>query len=233
MNQKVQEIKTGIKEVDSLFKGLKQNSIIVIGGHTLDDSAFLFNLLADLCVYKKKCLYCSSNFQKEELVRVLTNIELYQNDNYKMTIDGIFKDYVSLKIKSLTDIFQWNIDTFNTDMVELSLMEDKLKELSPDFVLIDTISELEVPTCKEYVSQFIKEMVKKYNTCFFINTFEKENAYKKKQLTISDIEASANLIELADDVIIIDTEEFDAPMNVTSVKRLNRTITIPYKTSII
>ena len=48
MNQKVQEIKTGIKEFDCLFKGLKQNSIIVIDGNPIVSSAFLFNLIANL-----------------------------------------------------------------------------------------------------------------------------------------------------------------------------------------
>lgn len=233
MNQKVQEIKTGIKELDCLFKGLKQNSIIVIGGGTLYNSAFLFNLVANLCVYKKKCLYCATDFGKRELVRVLTSIEAYQY-NYKTRLNGNFKDYVNLKIKSLTDIFQWNIHTFDTSIIELSLMEDKIKELSPDYVFIDTIHEFEVSPCKETVPKFIEEMAKKYNVCFFISTFEKDKTDCIEQpFKISDIDVSADLIKLADEIIIAKGLH-NWQIYIKSAKRSNKfIITMPYSVLVI
>lgn len=231
-NQKTQEIITGIKDLDSLFTGLEQNSIIVIGGHSVDSSAFLFNLVANLCIYKKKCLYCTPNFWEKQLLRVLTNIEFYMNDNYKTILNGNFKDYVNLELKSLTDISQWDIHTFDTSIIELPLMEEKIKKLSPDYVFIDTIRELEASSCKEYIPQFIEEMAKKYNVCFFINTFEK-NPTSCIEFEISDMEVSTNLIELANEIVIASSERCNGQISIKSAKRLNKFITIPYSTKVL
>lgn len=205
MNQKVQEIKTGLKEVDSLFKGLKQSSIIVIDGNPIVSSAFLFNLIANLCAYKKKCLFCATNFWNKEVLRVFAHIESYMYDNYKVTLE--------------------DIHTFDISTIELPLMEDKIKKLNPDFVFIDTTGVLEVSPCKEYIPQFIEEMAKKYNVCFFINTSGKE-------YDISDM-VSTDLIELANEIIIASGERCSENINIESTKRLNKSITLPYGTSVL
>ena len=162
MEQNKQEITTGIDKLDSLLIGLKQNSIILLGGKPENNvTNFSLNLLANLCIRGKKCLFCSFGLWRQELLRRLITRELH-NDFMEIEKSN-FKSYLSSITKVLENIFQWNLETFELLGGEHSL-ELKIKEFKPDYIFIDCYEDLEqLISFDNDVVNFVQEIAKKYN----------------------------------------------------------------------
>ena len=244
MNQKVQEIKTGIKELDCLFKGLKQNSIIVIGGKPENDTTnFSLNLLANLCINGKKCLFCTFGLWRQEFLRRLITRELY--NNYATVEKSNFKDYLNFITNTLADISKWNIHTIDLLLGNLKNLENRIKELQPDYIFIDTYEDLKgVLDTDEDVICFLKKITQKYCAGIFINTLLRREISERtpKQITIFDINVPKKILGIADDIILAYyydyaefryryVEEEKRVIDITSAKRLNKSIVLHYDTN--
>lgn len=242
MEQNKQEITTGIDKLDSLLIGLKQNSIILLGGKPENDvTNFSLNLLANLCIRGKKCLFCSFGLWRQELLRRLITRELH-NDFMEVEKSN-FKSYLSSITKVLENIFQWNLETFELLGDEHSF-ELKIKEFKPDYVFIDCYEDLkQLISIDNNIVNFLKEITEKYNASIFINTLLRRNISERtpKCVTIFDINVPKEIIKMVDDIILAyyyDYAEFRCRyvekekkvIDIISVK-LNKTITLNYDTN--
>ena len=169
MKQNTQKIATGIDKLDSLFIGLKPNSIILLGGKPENDvTNFSLNLLANLCISGKKCLFCSFGLWRQELLKRLITRELH-NDFIEVEKSN-FKNYLNSITKALENISQWNLETFEL-LGDEHLLELKIKEFKPDYIFIDCYEDLEqLISFDNDVVNFVKEIAEKYNASIFINT---------------------------------------------------------------
>lgn len=240
-NQKTQEIITGIKDLDSLFTGLEQNSIIVLGGKPERDvTNFLLNLLANLCINGKKCLFCTYGFWREELLSRLIRRELH--NKFEIVIDSDFKNYLNFITNTLMDISTWNLHTFDLLCKDITSLEIEIKVLKPDYVFIDSYEDLKgVYNTDEEISCFIKDVTQKYNTGIFINTLLRRDSSEisPKIPTIFDLNVSKEVVKIANDIIIAYYYDYSGlrcryvenekrVIDITSVKRLNKSITLNY-----
>ena len=242
MKQNTQKITTGIDKLDSLFIELKPNSIILLGGKPENDvTNFSLNLLANLCISGKKCLFCSFGLWRQELLRRLIVRKLH--NDFMEVEKSHFKNYLSFIAKALENISQWNLETFELLGDEHSL-ELKIKEFKPDYIFIDCYEDLEqLISFDNDVVNFVKEIAEKYNASIFINTLLRRNISERtpKCITIFDINVPKEIIKMADDIILAyyyDYAEFRCRyvekekkvIDIISVK-LNKTITLNYDTN--
>lgn len=242
MEQNKQEITTGIDKLDSLFIGLKRNSIILLGGKPENDvTNFSLNLLANLCIRGKKCLFCSFGLWRQELLKRLITRELH-NDFMEVEKSN-FKNYLSSIQIALENISHWNLETFELLGDEHSF-ELKIKEFKPDYVFIDCYEDLEqLISTDNNIVNFLKEITEKYNASIFINTLLRRNISERtpKCVTIFDINVPKEIIKMTDDIILAyyyDYAEFRCRyvekekkvIDITSVK-LNKTIALNYDTN--
>lgn len=229
-NQK-EFIKTGITELDYLFKDTKEEALITIGakpGTRLP--SFLLNLVETFCVQNKTCLYLYGWGLETEfttnLMCMLSGVEKHK------VISGILgsSDWGNLA-ECANKIQNWNLYIGDCFDFEISVLEKLIKKINPDYIFIDTLQFFECKKDIESIVYRLKEICANYHTTTFVVVDIKENA---NPITLMDLRAPKNLVELSDNIILLNydkNKKGGGYIKATSVKPFVNSINLEFELS--
>lgn len=195
-NQK-EFIKTGIAELDYLFKDTKEEALITIGakpGTRLP--SFWLNLVEAFCVQNKTCLYLYGWGLETEfttnLMCMLSGVEKHK------VISGILgsTDWENLA-ECANKIQNWKLFIGNSSDFEISIIEELIKKQKTDYVFIDSIEFLRTKQDWRFVVYRLKEICVKYHTTIFISS----------DAIVADSKPSGILSELSDKIIFLEYDK--------------------------
>ena len=215
-DEKKEFLKTGFSDLDYVIKGIDKPRLITIGARVgMGKSSFLITLLINLLKQKKKCLFFTLDLSASHLIlRMVSQIsEIYLDylPNNKM------REYInSEKIhQAITAISEFNLDIVD-ECCNFNLIEEKIKEIKPEFIFIDYIQLVEMKSkktrCEELseVVRKLKQIAHDNDSTIFITSQlsrKNEDRYCKTPL-LSDLKDCGDIENVSDVVLLLYRDEY-------------------------
>ncbi|MCD7740388.1 MAG: hypothetical protein LUH11_03465 [Candidatus Gastranaerophilales bacterium] len=195
--EQVNYIKTGLSGLDiDIFPFLDKGSMITVAGRpAMGKTMFCLNLLERFCISGKRCLYFTPYLTKERIIKRLLILHSAANPRKK----PFGKEELERMVEAIDDIEKWELNIIDHPECQLSYMEKLITKNQPDYIFIDSISEL------NYSPRGIKKLAEKYNVIFFITTGIKRTAEEREEHIpmANDVKNPKGLLDFSDEVLIL------------------------------
>lgn len=214
---------TGFENLDYMLSGIKQGSVITIGGRPgIGKSALLMTILENALSVRQKCLYFALNLNEKEFKKRFF-LQYTEFDDTKIKngeISSADKEHLTKAFDKFKNFkFRLNCDR----ITNIDDIEENIREYRPDYVFIDYFQLIDIDTINENnkervlvlknVFQRIKDIANNYDCYIFIASQLSravESRVDKRPL-LSDLRECKAIANISDVVIFIYRDEYYNP----------------------
>ena len=211
-------LETGFSSLDTFLKGVDRSSLITIGARpAMGKTSFVTNIMLNLLEHNKKCLFFSLEMSEEQLIkRLLCQIGevdaqlLIMPNEIKKREKSIEKITLAIDKLSKYDLTIYD-NHFNVEDIK-----EKIEQIKPEFVFIDYLQLIDVPSKKprsesfERVMRDLKQIARDNNCIIFIASplsRALESRMDKRPL-LSDLRESGAIENISDVVMFIYRDDY-------------------------
>jgi replicative DNA helicase len=206
-------LETGFEDLDMILCGVIKSALITIGARpAMGKTSFMTTIMLNLFEHNKKCLYFSLEMSQEQLIKKLL-CQIGEVDSQLLIMrGGILRREKSVEkiAEALNKISKYDLtiidDSHNTDEIK-----EQIEQLKPEFVFIDYLQLIDVPSKKPRPESFEKVMrdlkkIAKDNDCIIFMTSQLSRALEcrmDKRPLLSDLRESGAIENISDVVMFI------------------------------
>lgn len=206
-------LQTGFKDLDNMLSGVENSSLVTIGARpAMGKTCFMTNIMLNLLEQNKKCLFFSLEMSEEQLLkRLLCQIGEVDALLLKMPNEiSKRKKNVEKIAKALNKISEYDL-TIIDDVHNADEIKEQIEQVKPEFVFIDYLQLIDVPSKKPRSESFEKVMrdlkkIAKDNNCIIFMTSQLSRALESrcdKRPLLSDLRESGAIENISDVVMFI------------------------------
>ncbi len=211
-------LQTGFKDLDIILSGVENSSLITIGARpAMGKSSFMTNIMLNLLEQNKKCLFFSLELSEEQLIKRLLG-QIGEVDSMLLrNPDGILRRKQSVEkiAEALNKISKYDL-TIIDDAHDTDGIKEQIEQIKPEFVFIDYLQLIDVPSKKPRPESFEKVMrdlkkIAKDNNCIIFMTSQLSRALESrmdKRPLLSDLRESGAIENISDVVMFIYREDY-------------------------
>jgi len=154
-------IQTGYKELDYFLSECTKGSLITIGARpSMGKTVFSMNLLEQLLIQGKKCLYFSYNIPVESFLRRLI-IQQAELSRIRTTIKDFSDEDIQKLSNAKNTIEKWNLHICSEALTDAGSVDNLIKKIKPDYVFIDNIQDIWIEKLTiRHFARMLKKLIK-------------------------------------------------------------------------
>jgi replicative DNA helicase len=206
-------LQTGFKDLDTILSGAENSSLITIGARpAMGKTSFATNIMLNLLEQNKKCLFFSLEMSEEQAIKRLLG-QIGEVDSMLLrNLDGILRRKQSVEkiAEALNKISKYDL-TIIDDVHNADGIKEQIEQIKPEFVFIDYLQLIDVPSKKPRSESFEKVMrdlkkIAKDNNCIIFMTSQLSRALESrcdKRPLLSDLRESGAIENISDVVMFI------------------------------
>ncbi|MBO6088481.1 DnaB-like helicase C-terminal domain-containing protein [bacterium] len=211
-------LKTGFKDLDIILSGVENSSLITVGARpAMGKSSFAANIMLNLLEQNKKCLFFSLELSEELLIkRLLCQIGEVDAHLLKMPSEiSKRKQSIDKILKAVDKLSKYDLTIYD-EHFNVEDIKEKIEQVKPEFVFIDYLQLLDVPSKKPRSESYEKVMkdlkkIAKDNNCIIFITSQLSRALESrcdKRPLLSDLRESGAIENISDVVMFIYREDY-------------------------
>ena len=206
-------LQTGFRDLDTILSGVENSSLITIGARpAMGKTSFATNIMLNLLEQNKKCLFFSLEMSEEQAIKRLLG-QIGEVDSMLLrNLDGILRRKQSVEkiAEALNKISKYDL-TIIDDVHNADEIKEQIEQIKPEFVFIDYLQLIDVPSKKPRSESFEKVMrdlkkIAKDNNCIIFMTSQLSRAIESrcdKRPLLSDLRESGAIENISDVVMFI------------------------------
>lgn len=206
-------LQTGFRDLDTILSGVENSSLITIGARpAMGKTSFATNIMLNLLEQNKKCLFFSLEMSEEQAIKRLLG-QIGEVDSMLLrNPDGILRRKQSVEkiAEALNKISKYDL-TIIDDVHNADEIKEQIEQIKPEFVFIDYLQLIDVPSKKPRSESFEKVMrdlkkIAKDNNCIIFMTSQLSRAIESrcdKRPLLSDLRESGAIENISDVVMFI------------------------------
>ena len=211
-------LQTGFRDLDTILSGVENSSLITIGARpAMGKTSFATNIMLNLLEQNKKCLFFSLEMSEEQAIKRLLG-QIGEVDSMLLrNLDGILRRKQSVEkiAEALNKISKYDL-TIIDDVHNADEIKEQIEQIKPEFVFIDYLQLIDVPSKKPRSESFEKVMrdlkkIAKDNNCIIFMTSQLSRAIESrcdKRPLLSDLRESGAIENISDVVMFIYREDY-------------------------
>lgn len=211
-------LQTGFRDLDTILSGVENSSLITIGARpAMGKTSFATNIMLNLLEQNKKCLFFSLEMSEEQAIKRLLG-QIGEVDSMLLrNPDGILRRKQSVEkiAEALNKISKYDL-TIIDDAHDTDGIKEQIEQIKPEFVFIDYLQLIDVPSKKPRSESFEKVMrdlkkIAKDNNCIIFMTSQLSRALESridKRPLLSDLRESGAIENISDVVMFIYREDY-------------------------
>ena len=211
-------LQTGFRDLDTILSGVENSSLITIGARpAMGKTSFATNIMLNLLEQNKKCLFFSLEMSEEQAIKRLLG-QIGEVDSMLLrNLDGILRRKQSVEkiAEALNKISKYDL-TIIDDVHNADEIKEQIEQIKPEFVFIDYLQLIDVPSKKPRSESFEKVMrdlkkIAKDNNCIIFMTSQLSRAIESrcdKRPLLSDLRESGAIENISDVVMFIYRENY-------------------------
>ena len=211
-------LQTGFRDLDTILSGVENSSLITIGARpAMGKTSFATNIMLNLLEQNKKCLFFSLEMSEEQAIKRLLG-QIGEVDSMLLrNLDGILRRKQSVEkiAEALNKISKYDL-TIIDDVHNADEIKEQIEQIKPEFVFIDYLQLIDVPSKKPRSESFEKVMrdlkkIAKDNNCIIFMTSQLSRALESrcdKRPLLSDLRESGAIENISDVVMFIYREDY-------------------------
>ena len=211
-------LQTGFRDLDTILSGVENSSLITIGARpAMGKTSFATNIMLNLLEQNKKCLFFSLEMSEEQAIKRLLG-QIGEVDSMLLrNPDGILRRKQSVEkiAEALNKISKYDL-TIIDDVHNADEIKEQIEQIKPEFVFIDYLQLIDVPSKKPRSESFEKVMrdlkkIAKDNNCIIFMTSQLSRALESrcdKRPLLSDLRESGAIENISDVVMFIYREDY-------------------------
>ena len=209
-------LQTGFRDLDNVLSRVENSSLITIGARpAMGKTSFMTNIMLNLLEQNKKCLFFSLEMSEEQLIKKLL-CQIGEVDTQLLSIPNEISKRNAEKIaEALNKISKYDL-TIIDNSHNVAEIKEQIEQVKPEFVFIDYLQLIDVPSKKPRSESFEKVMrelkqIAKDNNCIIFMTSQLSRALEcrcDKRPMLSDLRESGAIENISDIVMFIYREDY-------------------------